>query len=315
MTITQLEYIVAVDDCKSFAKASEKCHITQPTLSMQIKKLEEELNVLLFDRSRKPVRPTQIGKQIIEQARISLSEVNRIQNIIDLRESDCEGELRIGIIPTLSPYLLPLFAVQFGQKYPDIVLTVKEMLSEEIAYNLYNNKLDLGILVTPFDSPDLREIPLFYEPFIAYMSSDHPLSNHSEIDFNELDLDDMWLLKEGHCFRNQVINICGENPMAKNKNVLRFESGSLETLRRIVEHQYGYTLLPELATQEFNAEQKKLVTEFSDPKPIREVSLIMHRRFMKRKIVEALKQAILECIPQNLRQETKGKIISWRDDF
>lgn len=313
MTITQLQYIVAVEDCKSFAKAAEKCHITQPTLSMQIKKLEQGLNVQLFDRSRKPVCPTAIGKQIIEQARISLREINRVQDIISANEEDSSGELSIGIIPTLSPYLLPLFAIPFIQKYPDIVLTVKEMISEDIVYNLYNNNIDLGILVTPCKAEDLIEMPLFYEPFVAYLATNHPLSIHKQLDFCDLDLNNMWLLKEGHCFRNQVINICGENSMSENKNALRFESGSLETLRRIVERQYGYTLLPELATLEFTEKQQQLVKQFSDPKPTREVSLIRSRKFMKRKIVAALKETILEHIPDNLKQKGKGEIIEWKE--
>jgi len=232
MTVTQLEYIVAVGECKSFAKAAAKCHITQPTLSMQIKKLEEELNVLLFDRSTKPVGPTEIGNQIIDQAKISLSEIKRIQYIIESKENDEARELRIGIIPTLSPYLLPLFAVDFAAKFPNTQITIKEMLSEEIAFNLYNNNLDLGILVTPFDSPELKKITLFYEPFVAYLPSNHPLSTQSKINVFDLDLKDMWLLKEGHCFRNQAINICSENSLAEHTNNLRFESGSLETLLR-----------------------------------------------------------------------------------
>ena len=309
MTITQLEYIIAVSDCNSFAKAAKKCNITQPTLSMQIKKLETELNLLLFDRSKKPVRPTEIGIQIIEQARVSLGEISRIQYLIESKEDDCSGEIRLGIIPTLSPYLMPLFAVQFVERYPNITLTVKEMLSEDILYKLYNNHLDLGILVAPTSSSALQQIPLFYEPFVAFLSPNHSLSVHSEIDFNNLDLSDMWLLKEGHCFRNQIISICGENPMKENKNRLRFESGSLETLRRIVEKQSGYTLLPELATLDMSPIQKGLVREFSKPKPLREISLVINRSFAKRRIIKSLQRIILENIPPHLKQKRDGTVI------
>ncbi len=312
MTVTQLEYIVAVGECKSFANAAKKCHITQPTLSMQIKKLEEELNVLLFDRSKKPVRPTEIGNQIIEQARISLGEIRSIHSIIESREKE-EGELRIGIIPTLSPYLLPLFAIEFGQKFPNTLITINEMLSEEIAFNLYNNNLDLGILVTPFDTPGLQKSTLFYEPFIAYLAADHPLSNQSKIDIYDLDLKDIWLLKEGHCFRNQAISICSESSFLENNNNVRFEGASLETLRRIVEKQYGYTLLPELATLGFTEEQAKMVKEFKDPKPTREVSLIMPRRFMKRKLIEALKLTIIENIPEQFSAIKSKNIVPWQE--
>ena len=166
------------------------------------------MNISLFDRTKKPVQPTNIGLQVIEQARISLSELNRISDIIKAEKEDCTGEIRLGIIPTLSPYLLPLFSIPFLQKNPDVQLTIKEMLSDDLVYDLYNNKLDLGILVTPIDSPDLKQIPLFYEPFVAYMADDHALSEKAQINLSDLDINDMWLLKEGHCFRSQVFNIC-----------------------------------------------------------------------------------------------------------
>jgi len=313
MTITQLEYIIAVDECKSFAKASAKCHVTQPTLSMQIKKLEEHLNVLLFDRTKKPVRPTELGKQIIEQARISLNEFGRIQNIIESKEGDVSGEIRLGVLPTISPYLTPLFTQSFLKENPSIQLTVEETISENIIYKLYNNELDIAILVSPINSPDLIEIPLYYEPFIAYIPTSHPLSNQSQLDFNQLDLTDMWLLKEGHCFRNQVMNICGENPITENKNSLKLESGSLETLRRIVEKQSGYTLLPELATLDFSQKQQQYVKEFADPKPVREVSMVINRRFMRRQIVENLKKSILENIPSHLKIKGECEVVSWKE--
>jgi len=314
MTITQLEYIIAVDECKSFAKASEKCFVTQPTLSMQIKKLEKQLNVALFDRSKKPVRPTDIGKQVIEQARISLSELGRIQNIIESKEGDLSGEIRLGIIPTVSPYLLPLFANSFIKENPSIQLNVEENISEDIVYKLYNNELDIGILVTPLNSPNLIEIPLYYEPFVAYMPNSNSLDDNSKLDFRNLDLANMWLLRKGHCFRNQVLNICGEDIMEENKNALRLESGSLETLRRIVEKNYGYTLLPELAAIDFSPEYQKFVKEFSDPKPVREVSLIINQRFLRRQIVENLKKSILENIPAQLRSLRDGKVIHWQKE-
>ncbi len=312
MTLTQLEYIIAVADCSSFAKASEKCFVTQPTLSMQIKKLERELNVVLFDRRKKPVRPTAIGLQVIEQARVSLSEVGRIHSLIEAKEGECGGELRLGIIPTLSPYLMPLFVIDFVQRFPNIRLTVKEIVSEGILYGLHNDQLDLGLMVAPTENKKLKKVPLFYEPFVAYIATDHLLSNQTELTFTDLDLNNMWLLKEGHCFRDQVVNICGEDAMKNNKNSLRFESGSLETLRRIVEQQYGYTLLPELATLELNEQQYELVKEFSNPKPVREISLVMNRNFMKRKMAAALQEVILEHIPSNLKQKGKGKVVDWR---
>ena len=209
MTITQLEYIIAVDTYKNFAEAARHCFVTQPTLSMQIKKIEEELDVLIFDRSKKPVLTTEIGMQIINQARITVQEAYRIKEVIQLQKDEIKGELKIGIIPTLSPYLLPLFVTKFMQKYPEVNLIVEELLSENIIDKLNNDILDVGILVTPINKSSILEIPLFYETFSVYMSTTHPLSEKSNIDFSELDINEMWLLKEGHCFRSQVINICG----------------------------------------------------------------------------------------------------------
>ena len=310
MTITQLEYIIAVADCKSFAKAAERCHITQPTLSVQIKKLESHLNVVIFDRSKKPVRPTEIGLQIIEQARISLTEITRIKSIIAFEEQKSIGKLRLGIIPTIGPYLLPLFSLQFLNFNPNVQLSVNELLSEEIIYDLHNNKLDLGILVTPINNPDLVQIPLYYEPFVLYMSKSHQYAQREKVTIDDLDLNEMWLLKEGHCFRNQILNICHEHMSIENTNPLRFESGSLESLRRIVEQQYGYTMLPQLATLEFNEQQKQLVKEI-EVTPVREVSLVMNRRFMQRKVIESMKRCILNTIPKSMHQTDGKKIIEW----
>lgn len=311
MTITQLKYIIAVTDCNNFAKAAEKCHVTQSTLSTQIKKLEENLNTVLFDRKKKPVQPTDIGLQIINQSRVALSEINHIRNIINTKKEDCSGELRIGIIPTLSPYLLPLFTIPFLKENSNIQLIIKEMLSEDIVYNLHNNKLDVGILVTPMDISGLQHIPLFYEPFVLYTARNNNLAEKTQIRVSDLDINDMWFLKEGHCFRNQMFNICSEHGVNKNKNRIHFESGSLESLRRMVEQQYGYTLLPKLATLDFTPEQELLTKDFLDPKPAREVSIITNRKFMKRKVVESLKRNIIENIPKELRHQKKKKVIAW----
>lgn len=310
MTITQLEYIISVDTYKSFAKAAKHCYVTQPTLSMQIKKVEEELNVLIFDRSKKPVLTTEIGVQIVKQARITLQEAYRIKEVIQNQKDEIKGELRIGIIPTLSPYLLPLFITKFIKKYPDVNLVINELMSEKIISNLGNDMLDVGILVTPINNTSIVELPLFYEKFMVYMSTNHPLSSQSEINFKDLDVNEMWLLKEGHCFRNQAMNICGEGAF-KGNNQLRFESGSLETLRRIVEKQYGYTLLPELATLDLNEEHKKYIKTFDKTEPVREVSLIIHRSYMKRKLIDLLKAEILDNIPELLKDPKRGKLINW----
>ncbi len=312
MTITQLRYLVAVDTYKSFAEAAKQCFVTQPTLSMQIKKIEEEFGVLIFDRSKKPVLTTDIGMQIIEQARVTIQEANRIKELIGNQKDEIRGTLRIGIIPTLSPYLLPLFITNFINKYPDVNIEIQELLSEQIVSKLNNDLLDVGILVTPLRKKSIIEIPLFYESFVVYMSTSHPFTNRDHIAITELDISEMWLLKEGHCFRSQSMNICGETDYQSN-NQLKFESGSLETLRRIVETQYGFTLLPELAIKTLDESRiHKYVRNFKDPKPIREVSLIIHRSFMKRKLIELLKAEILAIVPFELKNKERGTLINWQ---
>jgi LysR family hydrogen peroxide-inducible transcriptional activator len=311
MTITQLEYLVAVDQYHSFGKAADRCGVTQPTLSAQVKKLENELGVILFDRSHKPVITTEIGQLIVEQAKVSISEVRRIKEMLSTQQDAIAGPLRIGVIPTLSPYLLPLFILHFAQRYPQVEVTVEELLSDQIIAKLNRNELDVGLLVTPLQEDTLIETPLLYEVFVLYMSTNHPLSQENKIRFEDLDLSEMWLLKEGHCFRNQVLNICGEEVREINRN-LRFESGTLETLRRIVEHQYGYTLLPELATLDMNEAQEKLIRYFKNPQPVREISLVRHRGFVKLGLLEALKKEILAHVPDILKNPNRGRLIEWK---
>jgi LysR family transcriptional regulator, hydrogen peroxide-inducible genes activator len=312
MTLTQLEYIIAVDNHRSFAKAARACHVTQPTLSMQVKKLEEDMGVLVFDRSKKPILTTDIGRRIVAQARTILRESSRVYQLIQDEQDTVKGELRVGIIPTLGPYLLPQFLPDFMAKYPDVQLNIQELLSEEIIEKLRADQLDIGLLVTPLNLDGFTELPLFYETFVVYMSTSHPLSDRHKIDFDDLDIEDMWLLQEGHCFRSQAVNICGEGQQETQRG-LRFESGSLETLRRIVEKQYGYTLLPELATMELSEESyNRHVRTFRNPQPVREVSIVLRRSFMKSRLVDILQKSILDSIPNILKNSDRGKVVEWR---
>lgn len=311
MTISQLEYIIAVDTHGSFSKAAEKCFVTQPTLSMQIQKLEEELGVTIFDRSKKPVQATPIGEKIIRQTRLNLQGLQQITEIVREEADKISGNLRIGIIPTLAPYLLPLFVMSFLRKHPLVSLSIEEFISEQIIQRLKQNLLDVGLLVTPLEDKSISEIPLFYETFVAYISTNHPLIHNELIDLKSLNIDDMLLLSEGHCFRNQVVNICPENSSSEPVNQLRFESGSLETLKRIIEQNYGYTLLPELAVSNLPEENKKYIKELTHPKPVREVSLVIHRDILKRNLINVLKDHILEKIPEQLQDKNRGRIINW----
>lgn len=310
MTITQLEYVIAVDNFRNFAEAAKHCYITQPTLSMQVKKLEEELGVLIFDRSKKPVIPSEVGKRILDQAREGLSILNRIPELIREEREELSGELRVGIIPTLSPYLLPLFAPRFVLKYPDVNINMEEMLSDQIIRELNQDQLDIGIMATPIGAPGIREIPVFYEAFFIYLSPDHPLASKSEIDPSKLDLHDMWVLNEGHCFRNQAINICAENlDDTKIKHRIRFQSGSIDTLRKLVDQQFGYTLLPELAVAELNTEQRSHVRPFAPPVPIREISMVTHRSFLKQRLIKAFQEELVASVPAKMLTMNSGKLV------
>lgn len=311
MTLVQLEYLVAVDTHRHFATAAEYCFVTQPTLSMQLQKLEEEMGVQLLDRSRVPVRPTEVGKEVIAQARVVLAEAKKLQEIVSNQRQELNGELRIGIIPTLAPYLVPLFITGFLEKYPNVKVVVQELLTDEIVEKLNHELLDVGMLVTPLENKSIKEIPLFYEAFVTYINPSHPLSRAKAIDPAKLDMEALWVLNEGHCFRSQVLNICnrGGHVPADGKGHLDYKSGSLETLKRIVETQHGLTLLPELSVLELPEEKRRMVHLFKEPQPQREVSLVVHRSFLKRKMIEALRKEIIASIPESISNRKKEHVV------
>ncbi len=309
MTIQQLEYIVAVDNHRSFAKAAESCFVTQPTLSMQIKKLEELWDVILFDRSRKPVIPTAVGSEIISQARKSLISLKAINEIIHDNTQSLSGELRVGIIPTLSPYLLPRVIPGFTEKYPDLELIIEEEISELIFSKLERDQLDVGIMVASSEQANISEEVLFYERFFLYASEKTDIKKNVDID--DLNLDDLWLLEEGHCFRDQIASICGKR-LRQSHTKLRFQSGSLETLRRMVDNNYGFTLLPELAIDGLPESKKQQLREFKNIKPLRKVSLCFHRSFLKRRLINVLKEEITTAVSSKLRDPQRGEVIDWK---
>lgn len=308
----QLEYLVAVDTYRHFATAAEHCFVTQPTLSMQLQKLEEDLGVQLFDRSRVPVRPTEVGKDIIAQARIVLAEAKKVQEVVLNQKQELSGELRVGVIPTLAPYLIPLFITSFLEKYPNVRVVVQELLTEQIVERLNHELLDVGLLVTPLENKSIRELPLFYEAFVAYINPDHALAKSEAIDPGQLDLEELWVLNEGHCFRSQVLNICnrGVHVGAEGKGHLDYRSGSLETLKRIVETQHGFTLLPELSVLDMPEEKLLLVRPFQEPQPLREISLVVHRSFLKKKLIEALQKEIVAAVPESIRERKKEQVVA-----
>lgn len=311
MTTVQLEYVVAVDTHRSFVTAADKCFVTQPTLSMQIQKLEDELGVKIFDRSKLPVVPTEIGAAVIAQARVIIKESGRIREIIADQKKEVQGTLKVGIIPTLAPYLLPRVLTAFMKKYPRVKLEVWEYSTEQIIQLLKQEQLDCGLLATPLHNQHLEEHPLFYETFVIYAARNNKLAAKKIIVPEDLDTRDIWLLNEGHCMRNQVLNICRDkfsmNGEFKN---LEYNTGSVETLKRMVELNDGYTILPELSLQDLSAKQMNMVRFFKVPEPVREISLVTHRYFIKQAAIEAFKKEILSSVPEKMRVKKAKKIIN-----
>jgi len=307
MTLTQLEYIVALDTHRHFVLASDKCFITQPTLSMQIQKLEEELGVKIFDRTKQPVIPTEIGLSIIAQARIALREANVIKQLISDQKDALAGELRIGIIPTLAPYLLPPLYKIMREKYPHISLIVKETITEEVIHELKSSRLDCGLVVTPLKDSSIKEDILFYEELFVYVSKKNSLFDKKYVLPNEIDPNKLWLLEEGHCFRSQVLNLC---ELRKSSDFhFKYETGNMETLKRMVEKSDGITILPELAVMEFSRSQMKLVKRLKEPSPAREVSLVTHRDHIKTKLIKTLREEIVNIVPRQMQKLQKKKVV------
>ncbi len=312
MTLAQLDYIVAVDNFRHFATAASHCFVTQPTLSMQIQKLEEELGVIIFDRSKQPVVPTDIGIKIIRQARTILQESERLQNIIDSETGEFKGTLKVGIIPTIAPYLIPLFLESFVKKYPGIELIIDEITTKEIVRALNKDLLDVGILALPINAPDLVEQALYYEPFVAYISRKHSLFKKNKIDMDDLSRDDLLLLKEGHCLRGHALKICksSDREWRETERKILFESGTIDTLKKLVEQNFGITLLPYLAVKYIETEEKKsLVREFNPPVPKREVGLIYSKVLLKMHFIDALTKEILKVIPKSLLEKENSLIV------
>lgn len=307
MTLTQLEYIVALDSYRHFVLASEKCFVTQPTLSMQIQKLEEELGVKIFDRTKQPVIPTEIGTSIIAQARIVLRDAGVIRQLIAEQKDIMTGEIRIGIIPTIAPYLLPPLFKNIREKYPQVKLVAREIITEEIVLELKNNRLDCGIVVTPLKDSSIKEDILFYEELFVYVSKNNALYDKKYVLPAEIDPDQLWLLEEGHCFRSQILNLC---ELQKFSGLhFKYETGNIETLKRMVDKSDGITILPELAVMEFTKPQMKLVKRLKEPSPAREVSLVTHRDHLKTKLIKTLKEEILAIVPKAMQKLNKKKVV------
>ncbi|MCL4168057.1 UNVERIFIED_CONTAM: hypothetical protein GTU68_025464 [Idotea baltica] len=291
MTITQLKYVLSVAEHQNFTVAAEHSFVTQPTLSMQIQKLEDELDIQIFNRSKKPIEVTEVGKKIVEQAKIVVDESNRILDIVHQQKGYIGGEFRLGIIPTVMPTLLPMFLYNFTKKYPKVKLIIEELTTEEIVRKLSDGHIDAAIAATPLENEAIKERPLYYEPFVGLIPENHRLNSKNKITVNELEMEDILLLEDGHCFKDSVINLC-RNHKLDNKKGFQLASGSFDTLIKLSKEGLGMTLLPYLHTLDLPETDKKYLHEFETPSPAREVSLIYHKSQLKMQLIEVLKKSI-----------------------
>jgi LysR family transcriptional regulator, hydrogen peroxide-inducible genes activator len=302
MNLQQLEYIVAVDKHRHFQRAANECCITQATLSMMIKKLEDELGVIIFDRSKQPVVPTETGKDIVTQAKVILKETSHLKQLANDTKAEVKGQIRIGIIPTLAPYLLPLFLYNLLKNNPQLKIKISELNTDQIVEQLEKDHLDVGILATPINVEGLKEYPLFYEKLVVFVSDKETTLKKKFILPEEIDVNRLWLLEEGHCLRSQMMNLCELRKKNTDFGNLEYEAGSIESLLKIVEMNNGITVVPELAVINFDAKQKKQIREFKAPVPVREISLVTYRHFVKTKLLEVLadeiKAGVEAFIPQ-----------------
>ncbi len=310
MNLQQLEYVIAVDTHRHFARAAEKVFVTQPTLSMMIRKLEDELGVRIFDRSRQPVEPTPEGRNIIIRARQILADVGALRDMTQELRFEVSGELRLAVIPTLAPYLLPLFLKSFVEKYPSLKTTIRELVTDDIIEGLKDGTLDIGLLATPLHDDRLVEHSLFYEEFYAYIASAEAVSRKKYVLPRDIDPSKLWLLEEGHCLRSQVFNLCELKRKDFTSDRLHYEAGSIETLKNLVDHHNGITILPYLATLDLNKQQKRKIREFAQPRPVREISLVVNKNFHRTRLIDALKTEIDLLLPSNIDRLEKRKVVA-----
>lgn len=298
MTLQQLEYIIAVDRFRHFAKAAEHCRVTQPTLSAMIQKLEDELGAKLFDRNQQPICPTPVGRLVLEQARTVLNESSRIKDIIEEDRNSISGVFRLGILPTIAPYLLPRFFPQLMKKYPKLDIRVAEMKTRSIKQALLTGEIDAGILAALPDMEGYSLTHLFYEQFFAYVARECSLFQNKIIRTSDLGSEQLWLLDEGHCFRDQLVRFCQMKAAQASQTAYRL--GSMETFMRMVESGKGVTFIPQLAIDQLNDTQKELVRPFAIPTPTRQIILVTNENFIRTTLLDAVVKEIQSSVPKEM---------------
>lgn len=308
MTLVQLQYVLAVAEHKNFTIAADKSFVTQPTLSMQIQKLEKELNIEIFDRTSHPIKITQIGEKIVSQAKIILMEANRMKHLVNEEKGLLEGDFVIGVIPTILPSLVPLFYKTFQKNNPKSNLIIKELQTDKIVKGIKDGSLDFGIVVSPLYEDQIVEKPLYYEPLVAYIPKNHRLHDQERVLETDLDSSDLLILQEGHCFRNNVLALCDSSKLKLRP--IKLESGSFEALIKLANDGYGMTLLPSLVAEDLPDHLKENVKSFETPVPTREVSLIFHQSQLRDSFEKELVNTIQSILRGKIFLEKDAKVDS-----
>lgn len=300
MTLPQLGHAVALDRLGHFGQAAQACHVSQPALSASVQKLEAELGVVLFDRASHPITPTDIGRRVVAQARVVLAEAERLDDLVSQATGELAGELRVGILSTLAPYLIPLVIGPFAQRYPHVELVFEERVAETIVDHVRRDLLGAGLMATPPAGRGVEDLPLFQEPLVGYVAPSHRLYDRPEIAPEDLAADDVWLMREGHCFRDQALALLARGAARPDAKAAQFESGNLETLQRIVDRGFGMTLLPWLAVQGAGSHAPASVRPFRAPAPSRTVRLVYAATLVRRQLVWAFAAEVARAVASDL---------------
>lgn len=305
MNLQQLEYILAVDELRHFAKAAERCNVTQPTLSAMIQKLEDELDAKIFDRTQQPVQPTLIGKKIIEQARATVHQASLIKDLVKEEEQSINGVFRIAVLPTIAPYLLPRFFPELMEAYPSLDIRVMEMKTRNCLAALQAGGVEAAIIAGPAEGKEFASTPLYYESFFGYVSPKETIYKKELIRSSEISGEKLWLLDEGHCFRDQLMRFC--QLKSAQSCQIAYKLGSMETFMRMVESGKGMTFIPGLAVMQLSEEQKKLVRPFAIPQPTRQINIITRTDFIRHAVLAMLVEKIKAAVPKDMLTLQNGQ--------
>lgn len=311
MTIQQLKYIVALDEERHFARAAEVCMVSQPGLTIQLKNLEEEIGIKIFDRTKVPLTPTDLGKEIISRAKKILRETNEIRDFVVNEKNQLSGEIKLGVISTLSPYLIPLFIKAMKKATPNMNFIIREANTGQLIHDVLTGALDVALMATPTGVPSLIEHAVFKEPFVAYLNENHPMANADFYELQPGDRPELLLLQHEYCFNAQLLDICGLKKPGKIKDQFSYEISSIETLKNLVRAQLGFAIVPQLSI--LNEKDTDLFKPFKDPKPVREISFVVSDTFFKKLLLEKMNEAIWDCLPEALKKDISYKKIRWND--